>query len=355
MIVYFLMYTLLLCTTGIVGQTGTTIAQKNKRSAIYAATLVALVVALRHPSMGIDLGYGRYYGYLVSFQEISRYSWRKLIAMSGWQNYEWGYIVFNKLVGCISTEYQSLLIACAVASIAPIGVMIWKNSKDPLLAIIVYLGLPCALVPFSALRQGIAVGICCLSIPLIRKNKLVEFVLLVAFATLFHYSAVCFIIAYPIYHIKLSKHLRILSIPALAVIFVARYPLFVIGSKILKKSAAIEQTNAVTLLIVFALIYTFCALFVHDETDGGFLNIYYIACVAQCFAGLYSIAMRVGYYFMPSLVIALPNIIKNMKKFDNRKISRLCVMTAFVAYGLYMLYSSGKGWAMTYPYHFFWE
>lgn len=249
-----------------------------------------------------------------------------------------------------------MLVDCMCGGLyCSIGIMIGKNSKDPLLAIIVYLGLPCALVPFSALRQGIAVGICCLSISLIRKNKLIEFLLLVTFATLFHYSAFCFVAAYPIYHIKLPKTLRILSIPALAVIFVARYPLFVIGSKIFKKSAAIKQTNAVTLLIVFVLIYTFCTLFVHDETDGGFLNLFYIACVVQCFAGVYSTAMRVGYYFMPGLVIALPNIVKNMEKVADRKISRLCVMTAFMVYGLYILYASGSGWSMTYPYHFFWQ
>lgn len=355
MIVYFLMYTLLLCTTGIVGQTGTTIAQKNKRSAIYAATLVVLVVALRHPSMGVDLGYGRYYGYLVSFQEISQYSWTELFALSGWLNYEWGYIIFNKLLGYISTDYQCLLIACAIATIIPIGIMIWRDSEDPVFAIIIYLGLPIALVPFSALRQGIAVGICCLSYPLIRSRKKIKFILLVMFATLFHFSAFFFVIAYPLYHLKLSKTVRMASIPALAVVFVARYPLFIIASKLFKDNAVVQRSNAFTLMLVFALMYTFCVLFAYDEKNKGFLNVFYMACVAQCFGSVYSIAIRVGYYFMPALVIALPNIIHNMKKSENRKISRLCVMTVFVIYGLYMLYSSGKGWAMTYPYYFFWQ
>ena len=85
------------------------------------------------------------------------------------------------------------------------------------------------------------------------------------------------------------------------------------------------------------------------------MNLFYVACVIQCFAGVYSLAMRVGFYFMPALVIALPNIIANMKRPENRKISRLCVMAAFVAYGLYALYTYGSDWPMTYPYHFFWN
>lgn len=355
MTVYYLIYALILCTAGIIGRTGITPMQRKKRSVVYITALVVLVVALRHPSMGIDLGYGRYYGYLVSFQQISRYTWKDLLALTGWQNYEWGYILFNRILGYISTDYQCLLIGCAIASIVPIGIMIWKNSEDPVFAMIVYLGLPCALVPFSALRQGIAIGICCMAYPLIQKKQRIKFILLVLFASLFHYSAFFFAIAYPLYHLKLSRPVRMASIPALAVIFAGRYPLFAIFSKIFKKSAVMEQTGAFALMLVFALVYAFCVVFVHNENDKGFLNVFYMACAVQCFGGVFSIAMRVGYYFMPALVIVLPNIIQNMRNPNNKKISRTCVMAAFAIYGLYSLYSSGIGWAMTYPYHFFWQ
>lgn len=355
MTVYFLMYALILCTTGLVSRTGKTPEQRKKRAAFYVTALVVLVVALRHPSMGIDLGYGSSIGYLTSFQSISEYSWGELFALGEWQNYEWGYIVFNKLLGYISTNYQCLLIACAIASIVPVGIMIGKCSRDPVLAILVFLGLPCITVPFSALRQGIAVGLCCLSFPLIREKKPVKFILLIVFATLFHYSAFIFLVAYPLYHLKLSRSARLLSIPVLPVIYLARYPLFAVGSKLFKHNAVAAQGSAVTLLLVFTLVYAFCAVFLHDDEDGGFLNLFYVACVIQCFAGVYSLAMRVGFYFMPALVIALPNIIANMKRPENRKISRLCVMAAFVAYGLYALYTYGSDWPMTYPYHFFWN
>ena len=58
---------------------------------------------------------------------------------------------------------------------------------------------------------------------------------------------------------------------------------------------------------------------------------------------------------MPAIAIALPNIITNMKNSNNYKLSKMCVILAFLVYGLYALYSSGSGWAMTYPYHFFWS
>ena len=355
MIIYFLMYALILFTADSVGRTGTSLEQRKKRTAIYVTMIPVLVVALRHPSMGLDLGYGRSFGYLASFRAFSQYSLGALLRLAGWQNYEWGYILFNRILGYISTDYQCLLIGCAIASIVPIGIMIWKNSEDPVFAMIVYLGLPCVLVPFSALRQGIAIGICCMAYPLIQKKQRIKFILLVLFASLFHYSAFFFAIAYPLYHLKLSRTVRMASIPALAVVFVGRYPLFAIFSKIFKKSAAIEQTGAFTLMLVFALVYAFCVMFVHTEEDKGFLNVFYMACVAQCFGGVYSIAIRVGYYFMPVLVIALPNIIRNMSNPNNQKISRTCVMAAFAIYGLYSFYSSGKGWAMTYPYHFYWS
>jgi len=354
MLIYFVMYFLILVGTPIVMRSGGTLEKRKNRGVAYITALITLVVALRHPSMGADLRYGLPYGYLGSFQSIANLPWLHVLAVS-WQNYERGYIIFNKLLGYISTEYSCLLIGCGIASIVPIGIMIRKCSKDYVFSAIVYLGLPCFLMPFSGLRQSIAIGICCLAYLFIHKRKPLIFTTIVLSATLFHYSAFVFLIAYPLYHLRLSRQLRLSTIPCLAMIYVARYPLFSIASKLFKENAVASSDNATTLLIVFVLIYTFCTVFLRncDEKSGGALNIFSFACVCQCFAGLFSTAMRVGFYFMPPLAIAMPNIIANMKRRNNYVLSRNFIMIIFTVYGLYALYRGS--WAMTYPYHFFWS
>ena len=48
---------------------------------ILMTLLFTALVALRHPSMGIDLHYGESTGYLASYQEIAKLSFRDLFAL----------------------------------------------------------------------------------------------------------------------------------------------------------------------------------------------------------------------------------------------------------------------------------
>ena len=63
-----------------------------------AFILLFLLFALRNPNMGVDLGYGNSTGYLASFKQLNSYSWDKIFTLDGYQNYEWGYIIFNKVI-----------------------------------------------------------------------------------------------------------------------------------------------------------------------------------------------------------------------------------------------------------------
>lgn len=355
MTIYYVMYVLILLGAGTVAKSARNPEQRKKRMAAFITIVITLVLGLRHPSMGVDLQYGLPYGYLWSFESIAKYSMTDLLKLKGWMNYEWGYILYNKLLSYVSTEPSWLLFVSAIVSIVPVGTMIRRHSKDPIFSAVVYLGLPCFLMPFSGLRQGIAIGICCLSISYIQEKKLAKFALAVIAASLFHYSSIIFALAYPLYHIRLSQKVRLWTIPALAIVYVARYPLFAIASRLFKENAVASDTGAVTLMIVFTLIYSFCTVFLRDSDreSAGLTNVFYFACICQCFGSVNQLAMRVGYYFMPALAIALPNIIANMTNPSNKKISKSCVMTVFVAYGLYALYHGS--WAMTNPYHFFWS
>lgn len=316
---------------------------------------VTAVIAMRHPSMGIDLQYGSDGGYLGSYHKISELSFRELLSLKGWQNYEWGYILFNKFLSCISDNEQVLLAACAMLSILPIGLLIGLYSRDYCFSMLVYLGLPCFLITFSGLRQGIAIGICCLSYPFIKRKKWIPFLLLVFLAWLFHSSSILFLVVYPLYHLKLKKWQRLLGIPVLVPLFLLRYRLFDFAVKLLGWSDKPDYNNSYRLFLVFVLVYLFCVVFWNkeDEESGAFLNLFYLACVVQCFGGVYSIAMRFSYLFMIPLAIALPNIVDGLKDKKYYALFRFGICGAFLLFGLYSLYNGS--WAQSYPYHFFWQ
>ena len=355
MIVYYVAYGmlfLLYCEKKIKNNSNT-----KKTLSIVFFVIFTLLLGFRHPSMGVDLGYGTSEGYLQSFKQISRMSWKTVLNLESFLNYERGYIIFNKILGILSDNVQILLFAIALISFALISRTLYKlsDNRNIFMAIIIYTALPCFLIQFSGLRQAIAIAICAIAMQFIESRKFIPFILLVLVASLFHTTALCFFPAYFAYVIPVNRKWRFGTFAILALIFVLRVPLFQVLVRLIGRSNSPDYNGAITLFLVFTLVYLFCSMFeTEDKRMNGYMNLFYLACVCQAFSGVYSSAMRMGYYYMISLSILLPMAIDNILEFRQRELVRLLVYVCFLAFGLYTL-SSKTGWAMTNPYHFFWQ
>lgn len=317
---------------------------------------VFAVLALRHQSMGIDLGYySRYHtGYLDSFDVLGSLPWGQILTTKSYLNYEYGYILLNKLVGSIWTERQFFMAVCAFLSVYPIAKITAEKSESPVMSCIIYLALPAFEILFSGLRQGIAVGICFWTTHYIQKKKPFHFLLAVLIACLFHKATFVFLLAYPLYHLKVSRTFRLVSILLIPVVFLFRVQLFRVLSMLFKQNAVMDNNGAVNLMILFSGIYAICALFVREENaqENGYLNLFFVCCITQVFGNIYSTALRVGYYFIPYAILLIPGIVAKMEP-RLRIVARLAVVVFFVAFGLFRLYNSS--WAMAYPYYWFWQ
>lgn len=321
----------------------------------FSSLTLVLLMALRHPSMGIDLGYRAGRGYLNSFNILSGYSWPEIIKMDSFLNYEKGYVVLNKLISIISKDQQFLLIVCAAISLIPMLYIIYKNSDMPYFSLVIYLGLPCFLIVFSGLRQAIAISITFCAYEFIKKKKPVKFAAMVMLAALFHKSAIIFIIAYPIYHIEMSQITRQFSMVLFPLVFILRKPLFYFLSPLLKDHAHIDNNGALNLFITFVLIFYFVSVFGNeqDEEERGCRNLFFIACLIQALGGLYSTAIRLGYYFMIYLALCLPKVIGSFNNRD-KLVFKTLIAACFLIFGLYSIFVSKNSWALANPYNFFW-
>lgn len=336
--------------------------QKARNYCIFFFVLWTLILGLRHPSMGIDIAYGNSYGYWENFSRIADFSLKEAFTKP-LQNYEQGYIVFNKILSFFSDDPQLLLFVCAAICIGAVCFLIAKNSDFPFLSSILCLGLPFFLIFFSGLRQTLAISITLFSFPLIKKKKLLWFLLVMLLARTFHQTSSIFILAYPLYHLKMNKSVSTLTILLPPVIFLLRYPLFSFLSQLLKDNAVTDNNNAITLFLVFWAVYFFAVLFGHeeDQTELGLRNIFLIACCCQAFSGVYNIAMRIGYYFMPVLAILLPKVIANnthteSNPFANRRSGIIMYIVIFVCFAVFGLYSfASSSWAQTNPHSFMWQ
>lgn len=357
---YYLAYGLMIM-AGVKTLTGYTENRKSKKKyycIIWASTWIILL-GLRHPSMGVDLQYGSTLGYLGQFQIIRNLNWKQILNWSG--HYEMGYVIFNKLLGYLSDNYQILLMMSAVISIGITARWIYINSDYPVLSSVIYLGLPCFMMNFSGIRQMIAITITLHAYEMIRKRNFRYFLLFVFLAWTFHRSAWIFVIAYPLYWIKMGKKMRTVSIAIPLITYVFRYPLFQMLSRLFKEDAQMDYNNAITLFLVFWAVYAFTVLFSKENgrDENGWRNLFLLACVCQSFAGVYSTAMRIGYYFMPYIAVLLPKIIANTKlehgnyKRESELIMYLMIFVCFMAFGLHSI--ANGSWAMSNPHMFFWQ
>lgn len=320
-----------------------------------AFVFLFLMLALRHPSMGSDLGYNSYYGYLGSFDQISTIPWKDIFTVEI-LNYERGYIILNKIVGTIYNDSQFFMAVAAFFSVFPIIFVIYKKSVSLLQSVVIYMGLPVFLLPYSGLRQTFAIGICSFALLYIEDKKFIKFLAIVLIATNFHYSSFVFLIAYPLYRLRISNAARWVSVMLIPVVYIFKHPLFAIFSKIFKENANTTETGAGMLFVIFTLIYIFCIIYSDGSNEqNGLLNLFFVACVCQAFGGIYNTAIRVGYYFMIFLVLLLPKVLKGMKTEMDNSIFSIIVFGSFAVFGLYSIYNSESSWAQAYPYYFYWE
>lgn len=285
-----------------------------------SCALLIFVVGFRAEYQGIDLhnalGTGYFYVYDIicedSVADIFRY-----FSVKRYANFEIGFVLFNKFLSFLCDRHQTLLLGCSLVSIAPVGYYISRNSRNALLSMLLYLAMPFfTSAYFSAIRQGIAIGIVVFSYDLVRRRKLLPFLAAILLAATFHKSAVVCLIAYPAYHLRISrKDSIVLGVGVLALIYVVRMPLFTILSKLLRDSSLVDNNGAINYFLFLTAVYTLCAVFCNEEDREmcGLRNLLWLGCASQAFAGLFSTAGRITWYFLPSLLVLVPNLLRDVR------------------------------------------
>ncbi len=353
MTVYIMLYFFIFVVTFIVKLTGrTTDKRRNKLCfAIFGAIL--LVIGLRHSSMGNDLP-----GYIETFNLSKIFSFKQLYLFCE-KYYEFGFIVFIKLCGTILPNETWYLLACAAFSIIPVAVFVAKKKVDPLLAALIYTGLPSFAMLYSALRQSIAFGLCLLSLKFVEEKKPVKFVLMIAFTALFHRSALIFMVCYPAYWVYLNRKNRLYLFPVVIIVYILRKALFSLVAPFFGTSYLdMYESNSFGILFFLCALYLFEIFFMdyRSKEQNGYANILYLACICQTFASVSTVAMRITEYFALILIILLPRTITSqIRSSKNKLIFYIVFSFGFILIGLMFLYEGRNNWSMSYPYHWFWE
>lgn len=214
---------------------------------------------------------------------------------------------------------------------------IYKNSDNPLVSIVIFMGIEFFTLSFTALRQMIAISIILNSYGFIKKNKPIKFILMVLLASLFHKTALMFLIVYALKYISINKKtiiagfsilliIQLIGFNAIVYIINNIYPYYIPDNLAFTTNGMFQAA-----VILFYLIMGLYLYFKQtDEEDKKKLDLLYIiiflAFSIQSFTNRIPMIGRLMWYFYIFIIILLPNQISKVKNQTIQKIAYAMVI-----------------------------
>lgn len=311
----------------------------------FFAIWLALLI-FRSETVGIDvLVYKR------NFQRYLFYSWSEIFTNVLDGEIEAGFVVITKLLSYVTSNFRWMIIIAALISVIPIWYLFRKEGKVGFLAIAMFITVSPFAMFFSGLRQAMAMAFVVPCYYFCREKKIWHWLFMIFVAFLFHRSALILLFMYPVYHLRLKREYHIAYIlPIIGVVYLYKKPIFAfllrfVGDYADEYAGEFKETGAfaVTLLLAVLLIYAFI-IADPDKIDYdtmGLRNLMVLCAVLQVFSGVHTIAMRMNYYYLILIPIAISKIIKNAnrKLGDIVSISVICLTLFFTGYFFYHAYT----------------
>ena len=318
---------------------------------ISACILLFLYAALRAHDLHTDIP-----RYVEWYNKYAKFSFNEIIELFNSEQKDPFYYVFAWCFSRIFPNVQIWLAFVALVYIVSTGILIYKESETPVLSFIAFLALGFFEFSLSGLRQTLAFSLTMLSYYGIKKKNWKLFIFLVLLASLFHRSALIFLIAYPIAHIKLGKYHLFVALAVGLLFFFGQSYIRILMQRYLMDTqyeGYWDRDTSLTMagFIIQACIFAFCFIY-YPATSKKYksanvlYNLSFIGLVFQLFSSMIAEMFRISMYFSFFNVLLIPMAISVEKESKTKKILLMLVGLAFLVY----MFKDG-----VLPYRFFWE
>ena len=311
--------------------------------------VLLMVMGLRHYSLG-------------STDTLNYYNtMKRALASESWASfyrpelYEKGAQLYIYTLSRVFKEPQWLIFITSLIYIVSVFYFIDRNSKDIPLSITLYITLGLMSFHMQGMRQSIAMSICLFAYEQAKNKHLIQFVLLVLFATAFHQTAIVFFPIYVLCRLRFSKKNMGILCAAAALVVVSADKIIGLANSLFDRSynTAVNQGGFVAVLVyVIAIALT---LFFDTSLKKGneqtpllfILVVGFVSYLLRYFGTL--AAERISFYFAFSQLALLPNA-ETIVVHRDQRIMRAIILLLAVALMAYRFYGS-----KFVPYLFFWQ
>lgn len=255
-------------------------------------------------------------------------------------DFEVGYLFLTKLCAYLNFSSTAFLFVISSLTYIPVFVFIYRYSKNCLIGILIYFAFGFFAYSLGIFRQMIALSICLLAVPYIKKKKLIRYLLICILACSFHFTAVVMIPFYFLGKIDLKKYKIQFYIAVLVIevfCFVYARDIIITMLKIVKiysgyVGGKYDTQGGTYLNLIFLNILLFMGVFfvVPHVDKENFLWVIGIAlaCIIQCCAYQMGVMGRLVYYYSVFEIALIPLISENL--FIDKKVVNIGVISILV-------------------------
>lgn len=335
--------------------------KKHNLSIVFFLITFFLVLSLRHPTIGRDILRYKYYFEVHSSLPLSAHLKFEVEIL---------FNILNWIIGHITQNFQFYIFVISAICVIPLLLVYAKEREHGFLMAILFMNMPTFIMSFSGVRQVIAMSIGLLAYRCVQKKKIIPYLLLCVLSIGFHHTGFMLFFLYPTYYLRFNRRALKYIIPGFVFFYIFNGRIFNALTDVLslimgeEYDVEINYNGAITMLLLFLVMCIVSYVFTdEDQMDTetmGLRNYLVIATFLQCFTSLHVLAMRMNYYFIIFIPLAMVKVVKNIEK-RSKKDALLIegVMIAFFTiYYLYNTYNScktGLSALDTYPYRAFWN
>ena len=315
-----------------------------------------LISSLRYPHLGTDTyAYEDIFNKIIHLENIFDF------------NLELGFTFITKLISFITTNFQIYLLIITTIFWYLQYLSFKKFSIDFRQSLWLLLLLSYLDISMSLIRQYFAIVILLNSYEYILNRKFFKFIILVGIASLFHKTALVFIISYFIYNIKIKKHLFLVFNILCIVSYFATNSIFDLISNyggvyalyLGNSDFGIQESSKLASLLNFAVLYAFSAICIferkiyEDKFAYHLMLMLLIATIITIPSFRLTQLSRVSFYFSSFLCFLLP-IYFNMKSIRMKNFYMIIIYSALLLRYCVIAFFRPE-WYGLYPYKFFFE
>jgi len=351
MIIYWLIF-LLLCFSFYSFETHNVDPRKKRQILSGFYIFFFLLYSLRSYTVGTDT-----IGYIFNvFPQIKNLSYKEIFQN---ERDPFFYIVVKFVQENISDLNIVWFTFIALIFWIPVIHILKKYSYNIFMSLIILMIFRYTDFPLNAMRNGIAVGITFFSTQYLIEKKIFKFILCIIIATLFHKTALIYLLLMPFMFINLLEK-KIFIYSSILFVFMFKNILYQYIFKYLfsvdpsyQMYLNIDPGKILTFLIVsfFFLLTTY---FLQPSKGNYFMKIFYSSTFLSTIFGIFSLEnpafYRSSLYFGFSFAITVPYALKFIYKKYSKKFSISIILSCLLL--IYILGGPAPG---VVPYSFFWN